>query len=137
MKKILGLSIAFLIVIVIAVFTIYIKVSAEKNDHLKMTDAVFQSNFSQLCNNLNKDESEEINQENEKYAYVCFSIFSLTSFSENKEMNEIVHILYDLSEKEQLYDELEQDVIDDLNRLSQDIHNDVLLTKIIASIGSS
>lgn len=83
------------------------------------------------------DESEEINQENEKYAYVCFSIFSLTSFSENKEMNKIVHILYDLSEKEQLYDELEQDVIDDLNRLSQDIHNDVLLTKIIASIGSS
>lgn len=52
-------------------------------------------------------------------------------------MNEIVHILYDLSEKEQLYDELEQDVIDDLNKLSQDIQNDVLITKIIASIGSS
>lgn len=126
-----------MIVIVIAVFTIYIKVSVEKNDYLKRVDAVFKSNFSQLCNNLNKDESEEINQENEKYAYVCFSIFSLTSFSENKEMNEIVHILYDLSEKEQLYDELEQDVIDDLNKLSQDIQNDVLITKIIASIGSS
>lgn len=134
MKKLLGLGIAFLIVII--VFTVSVKMSVEKNDYLKRTDAVFQSNLSRLCNNLNQDESEEANQENEKYAYVCFSIFSLTSFSENEEMNKIVHILYDLSEKKQLYDELGIDTIDDLNKLCQDMQNDMLIKKIITSIGS-
>lgn len=134
MKKLLGLGIAFLIVII--VFTVSVKMSVEKNDYLKRTDAVFQRNLSRLCNNLNQDESEEANQENEKYAYVCFSIFSLTSFSENEEMNKIVHILYDLSEKKQLYDELGIDTIDDLNKLCQDMQNDMLIKKIITSIGS-
>ena len=106
----------------------------EKNDLLNHADTVFQGCFSELCNNLNETESNEVNVKNEKYAYACFTVFGLTSFSENAQLNQIVHTLYDLSERKALYGQLKEDDIRKLNKLSVNLSDEELLGEVYAGI---
>lgn len=107
----------------------------EEHNYLKRTaDSIFKSNFSQLCNNLNQSETEEINTENKKYSYLCFSVLSLTSFSDNIELNKIVHALYDLGERNLLYKRLDKTTVSDLNKLSRNLEDDTLINEVSESI---
>ncbi len=114
--------------------TVIIKGNFKTKEYLNRADDIFQSNFSLLCNNLNEQESEEANEENEKHAYICFSILNLTSFSENEAMNKLVHRLYDLSEEKELYTELTKTQIEKLNRLSHNLQDEKLLKNIVEEI---
>ncbi len=110
------------------------KEKSEIKEKLNSADRIFQSNFSLLCNNLNEQETAETNEENIKYEYVWFSILKLTSFSESEAMNKVVHSLYDLSEKKELYSEIKETEKKDLNKLCQNLHYGKLLNKIIEEI---
>ena len=118
----------------VILLVIQTKEKSEIKEKLNKADDIFQSNFSQLCNNLNEQETVETNEENIKLAYACFSILNLTSFSESEAMNKVVHSLYDLSEKQALYAELKETVKKDLNKLSQNWQDEELLNKIIEEI---
>lgn len=134
MKKIWIALFGTIVSICVILFVIRLNSNLEKNDCINRADDIFQSNFTLLCNNLNEQESDESDEENAKYAYVCFTMFSLTSFSENEEMNKVVHILYDLSERKALYEELEGTSIEKLNKLCQNINNDELLKDVYNDI---
>ena len=134
MKNIWIALLGIIVLICLIMLVIQFENNSKKKDYLDIADDIFQSNFSQLCNNLNVQESEEVYEENEKCAYVCFTMFSLTSFSENEEMNKVVHILYDLSEKKALYDELERTSIDKLNKLSHNLQDNVLLKDVLEEL---
>ena len=134
MRKIWIGIFAVIVSICVILFVMQTKEKIEIKEKLKRADGIFQSNFSQLCYNLNEQETVETNEENIKYAYVCFSILKLTSFSENEAMNTVVHRLYDLSEKKALYTELTETEKEDLNKLSQNLQNEKLLNEIIEEI---
>lgn len=134
MKKCSVFFIILVSVCVIILFLLQLKYRSEKEGLLNNADAVFESCFSQLCDNLNQEETEEANEKNIKYTYVCFSIFNLTSYSENEQMNRVVHILYDLSEKKALYDELDKTSIEALNKLSQYMKSEELLKSAFYAI---
>lgn len=129
-KKILAASLVTVSFICVVLVVVQLRERNKMRDYIKMADRVFRSDFSLLCNNLNKSESEEVNEENIKRAYVCFSIFSLTSFSNEYDLNRIVHRLYELSGEKALYRELDKSTIEKLNRLGHDPHNDALLKEI-------
>ena len=131
MKKVLTGAFAVIVSVCVILLVIQTKEKSEIKDKLSRADAIFQSSFSQLCNNLNEQETAETDEENIKYAYVCFSILKLTSFSENEAMNKVVHRLYDLSERKALYEELNETVKNDLNKLCQNMQDEKLLSKII------
>ena len=121
---------AVIVSVCVILLVIQTKEKIEIKEKLNRADGIFQSSFSQLCNNLNEQETAETNEENIKYAYVCFSILKLTSFSESEAMNKVVHRLYDLSEKKTLYTDLNEAVIKDLNKLCQNLQDENLLNKI-------
>lgn len=131
MRKILIGILAVIVSICVILIVIQTK---ENKETLSRADSIFQSNFSLLCSNLNEQETAETDEENIKFAYVCFSIFKLTSFSESEAMNQVVHSLYDLSEKKALYTEINETVKQDLNRLCQNLQDEKLLSKIIEEI---
>lgn len=127
MKKIL----IGIFAVIVSIFVVLLVIQTnEKSEIINRADDIFQSSFSLLCNNLNEQETAEANEENIKHAYVCFSILKLTSFSESEAMNQVVHSLYDLSEKKALYTELNETVKKDLNILSQNLHDEKLLNII-------
>ena len=134
MKKILIGTFAVIVSICVVLLVIQTKEKLEIKEKINRADDIFQSNFSQLCNNLNEQETVEANEENIKHAYVCFSILKLTSFSESEAMNKVVHRLYDLSEKKALYTELKETEKGDLNKLCQNLHDEKLLNRIIEEI---
>ena len=131
MRKILIGILAVIVSICVILIVIQTK---ENKETLSRADRIFQSNFSLLCSNLNEQETAETDEENIKFAYVCFSIFKLTSFSENEAMNQVVHRLYDLSEKKALYTEINETVKQDLNKFCQNLQNEKLLNTIIEEI---
>ena len=134
MKKILIGTFAVIVSVCAILLVIQTREKLEIKEKLNRADNIFQSNFALLCSNLNEQETAETNEENSKHAYVCFSILKLTSFSESEAMNKVVHRLYDLSEKKALYTELNETLKNDLNQLSQNLHNEKLLNKIIEEI---
>lgn len=132
-KTLIGIF-AVVVSVYVILLVVQTKEKIEITEKLNWADGIFQSNFSQLCSNLNEQETVETNEENIKYAYVCFSIFKLTSFSESEAMNKVVHSLYDLSEEKALYTDLKDTVITDLNKLCQNLQDENLLSKIIEEI---
>ena len=102
-KKILAVSLVTVSFICAVLVVVQLRERNKMRDYIKMADRVFRSEFSLLCNNLNKSESEEVNEENIKHAYVCFSIFNLTSFANEYDLNRTVHRLYELSGEKALY----------------------------------
>lgn len=132
-KTLIGIF-AVVVSLCVILLVVQTKEKIEITEKLNWADGIFQSNFSQLCSNLNEQETVETNEENIKYAYVCFSIFKLTSFSESEAMNMVVHRLYDLSEKKALYTELKETTKTDLNKLCQNLQDENLLSKIIEEI---
>ena len=134
MKRI---HIAVLIIIVsICIVAVNVSVSYKnKNeDYISMADSIFLNNFSLLCNNLNLQQSDQVNEQNAKYAYVCFSVFGLTSFAENEKINMIVHILNDLSENNALYSEIDDDSVEMLNKLCHNIYDQPLVEEVYENL---
>ena len=134
MKKVLTGAFAVIVSVCVILLVIQTKEKSEIVEKLNRADDIFQSSFSLLCSNLNEQETAETNEENRKLAYHCFSILQLTSFSESEAMNKVVHSLYDLSEKKELYSEIKETEKKDLNKLCQNLHDEKLLNKIIEEI---
>ena len=122
MRKIWRWSIVIIGALLVVLIVVHIKTVSEKEFYCDNIDTIFTSSFAQLCNNMNiepmdLEEESELYAENIKYSYLCCSLFSLTSYSENDDLNKIVHALYDMSEKNVLYENLNPLTAENLNRL--------------------
>ena len=115
-------------------FAFHFRYDSLKKDYLKRADSVFESNFALLCDNLNQTETEETEEKNLRYTYLCFSMFGLTSYSENRELNGLVHALYDLSEQKVLYERLSNEGKDCLQRLSLNLEDGALAEEVLRDL---
>jgi len=116
----------------IAVIVTGMRLSGSENKRIFLQsniDRIFQSGFSQLCNNLNvvlpedAESRQAYDEQNLKYAFLCMTIQSSTSYSEDAELNNIVLAMSNLCEKGTLYGRISPPLADKCKRLSYDISN--------------
>ncbi|MEA4831357.1 MAG: hypothetical protein VB118_01915 [Oscillospiraceae bacterium] len=124
---------AFIILIIVHINTLF--TLSQKQFQSDNIDIAFRNSFIQLCNNLNNkatdaSDKQRLYVENCKHAYLCFTVFNSTTYSNNKYMNDIILKLYNLSEDDKLYDSLDAYIIQKLNRLCQNMKDDVLIKEI-------
>ena len=125
--------------IIILFLTIFIIAQISIIDNYKFKidtlDDIFESCFAKLCNNLNisyDDESarDEWNKDNAKYSYLIMTVFPLTSYSDCLELHDIIYKLYNICSENTAYDSLDYDTIRSLNRLSQNLTDNILLDEV-------
>ena len=100
-----------------------------------MLDDSFESSFAKLCNNLNISYDDETalgewNKDNAKYSYLLMTVFPMTSYSDCSELHDIIYKLYNICSENAVNDSLDHDTIRSLNKLSQNLTDNILLDEV-------